>query len=229
VEKAARPAIFKGGRPSPYSFCVRSVGICGVRSRSAMSRNCWLSAAWKRTIPPFGAGSVLRPELDQRLRRHLKPTNKSWRVGETYVRVKGGGATCIGPSIPAAPPSTSCYRHGATRLRPNDCSARRSATRRMLNLVSSTQTKRQSTSGDSGNEEGRDVEAALQAPTGAVLKQGVGTGSSSHQTTGESEARFSGISGGATDDPRVRSDAHDRERASAAGEWPRRSPPELVC
>jgi transposase, IS6 family len=29
------------------------------------------------------------PEVEQRLRRHLKPTNKSWRVDETYVRVKG--------------------------------------------------------------------------------------------------------------------------------------------
>jgi transposase-like protein len=29
------------------------------------------------------------PELQQRLRRHLKPTNKSWRVDEIYVRVKG--------------------------------------------------------------------------------------------------------------------------------------------
>src|SRR5213076_313299 len=29
------------------------------------------------------------PELEQRMRRHLKPTNKSWRVDETYVRVKG--------------------------------------------------------------------------------------------------------------------------------------------
>src|ERR1019366_4122087 len=28
-------------------------------------------------------------ELEQRLRQHLKPTNKSWRVDETYVRVKG--------------------------------------------------------------------------------------------------------------------------------------------
>src|SRR6202035_2628310 len=28
------------------------------------------------------------PELQQRLRRHLKPTNKSWRVDETYIRVK---------------------------------------------------------------------------------------------------------------------------------------------
>jgi transposase, IS6 family len=29
------------------------------------------------------------PELQQRLRGHLKPTNKSWRVDETYIRVKG--------------------------------------------------------------------------------------------------------------------------------------------
>ena len=29
------------------------------------------------------------PELHRRLRRHLKPTNDSWRMDETYVRVKG--------------------------------------------------------------------------------------------------------------------------------------------
>ena len=29
------------------------------------------------------------PELEERLRRHLEPTNQSWRVDETYVRVKG--------------------------------------------------------------------------------------------------------------------------------------------
>ena len=28
-------------------------------------------------------------ELERRLRRHLKPTNDSWRVDETYIRVKG--------------------------------------------------------------------------------------------------------------------------------------------
>src|SRR6516165_604892 len=28
------------------------------------------------------------PELERRLRRHLKPTNKSWRVDETYIRAK---------------------------------------------------------------------------------------------------------------------------------------------
>jgi IS6 family transposase len=29
------------------------------------------------------------PEMEQRLRRRLKPTNESWRVDETYIRVKG--------------------------------------------------------------------------------------------------------------------------------------------
>ena len=29
------------------------------------------------------------PELEERTRPHLKPANKSWRVDETYVRVKG--------------------------------------------------------------------------------------------------------------------------------------------
>lgn len=29
------------------------------------------------------------PELDKRIRTHLQPTNNSWRVDETYVKVKG--------------------------------------------------------------------------------------------------------------------------------------------
>jgi IS6 family transposase len=29
------------------------------------------------------------PELDERVRRHLKSTNDSWRVDETYIKVKG--------------------------------------------------------------------------------------------------------------------------------------------
>jgi transposase-like protein len=29
------------------------------------------------------------PELEQRTRPHLKPTNKSWRVDETYIRIRG--------------------------------------------------------------------------------------------------------------------------------------------
>lgn len=29
------------------------------------------------------------PELDKRSRKYLKPTNDSWRVDETYIKVKG--------------------------------------------------------------------------------------------------------------------------------------------
>jgi transposase-like protein len=29
------------------------------------------------------------PELDRQIRAHLKPTNDSWRVDETYVKIKG--------------------------------------------------------------------------------------------------------------------------------------------
>jgi transposase, IS6 family len=32
---------------------------------------------------------VFGPELDKRCRPHLKPTNKSYRVDETYIKVKG--------------------------------------------------------------------------------------------------------------------------------------------
>ena len=29
------------------------------------------------------------PEIDKRTRSHLKPTNDSWKVDETYIKVKG--------------------------------------------------------------------------------------------------------------------------------------------
>ena len=54
-----------------------------------MSQNCSASAAWKWTTRQFGLGPARRSELEERLRHHLKPTTTSWRVDETYVRVKG--------------------------------------------------------------------------------------------------------------------------------------------
>ncbi len=33
------------------------------------------------------------PELDKKIRRHLKQTNDSWRVDETYIKVKDNGCT----------------------------------------------------------------------------------------------------------------------------------------
>jgi len=61
-----------------YSLSLRDVEeLINERGLEADHTTVW------RWVQRYG------PELEQRLRRHLKPTNKSWRVDETYVRVKG--------------------------------------------------------------------------------------------------------------------------------------------
>ena len=54
--------------------------MCGV---------CWPNVVSLWITPQSGVGQRFAPELDRRLRPHLKPTNLSWRVEETYVRVQG--------------------------------------------------------------------------------------------------------------------------------------------
>ena len=29
------------------------------------------------------------PEIEKKIRRHLRPTNGSWKVDETYIKIKG--------------------------------------------------------------------------------------------------------------------------------------------
>jgi transposase-like protein len=87
---ATRPAIFKWRQTEPvlilsavrwylrYSLSLRDVEeLLKERGLEADHTTVW------RWVQRYS------PELEQRLRRHLKPTNKSWRVDETYVRVKG--------------------------------------------------------------------------------------------------------------------------------------------
>src|SRR5262245_7712341 len=90
VKKPARQAIFKGRQTEPvfilcavrwylrYSLSLRDIEeLLAERGLAADHTTIW------RWVQRYG------PELEQRLRRHLKPTNKSWRVDETYIRVKG--------------------------------------------------------------------------------------------------------------------------------------------
>ena len=85
-----RPAIFKWRQTQPglilcavrwylrYSLSLRDVEeLLEERGLNVDHTTVW------RWVQCYG------PELEQRLRRHRKPTNKSWRVDETYVRVKG--------------------------------------------------------------------------------------------------------------------------------------------
>ena len=87
---ATRPTIFKWRQTEPaiilcavrwylrYSLSLRDVEeLLEERCLEADHTTVW------RWVQRYG------PELEQRLRRHLKPTNRSWRVDETYVRVKG--------------------------------------------------------------------------------------------------------------------------------------------
>ena len=90
MKQPIRPAIFKWRQTPPevilcavrwylrYSLSLRDVEeLLDERGLKADHTTVW------RWVQRYG------PELEQRLRRHLKPTNKSWRVDETYVRVKG--------------------------------------------------------------------------------------------------------------------------------------------
>jgi transposase, IS6 family len=85
-----RPAIFKWRQSEPeiilcavrwylrYSLSLRDVEELLVeRGLSADHTTVW------RWVQRYA------PELEQRMRRHLKSTNKSWRVDETYIRIKG--------------------------------------------------------------------------------------------------------------------------------------------
>jgi len=87
---ATRPTIFKWRQTEPalilcavrwylrYSLSLRDVEeLLEERGLEADYTTVW------RWVQRYG------PELEQRLRRHLKPTNKSWRVDETYLRVRG--------------------------------------------------------------------------------------------------------------------------------------------
>src|SRR6266849_4225266 len=87
---ATRSAIFKWRQTEPalilcavrwylrYSLSLRDVEeLLEERGLEADHTTVW------RWVQRYG------PEWEQRMRRHLKPTNKSWRVDETYIRVKG--------------------------------------------------------------------------------------------------------------------------------------------
>ena len=60
------------------------------RRHASRSSGCVVTfKKWPENGGSSRPGSVSCIHLEQRLRRHLKPTHKFWRVDETYVRVKG--------------------------------------------------------------------------------------------------------------------------------------------
>jgi transposase-like protein len=69
---------------------VPCAGSCGTRWRSAMSKSCSPSAVWRRITRRSGVGcNDTVPNWNSDCGVILRPTNKSWRVDETYIRVQG--------------------------------------------------------------------------------------------------------------------------------------------
>jgi transposase, IS6 family len=64
------------------------------------------------------------PELEKRIRPHLRLANDSYRVDETYIKVKGRGNTFTARSIRLVKRSTSCSAPGEINGPPSDSSAR---------------------------------------------------------------------------------------------------------
>jgi transposase, IS6 family len=84
--------LFKWRQFEPEVILLAIGWYCASRFRTATSRSFWPSVGSGWITSPSGDGSsgMLRNwSGERRLRRHLKPTNDSWRVDETYVRVKG--------------------------------------------------------------------------------------------------------------------------------------------
>ena len=148
MKKAIRPAIFKWRQTEPkliycavrwylrYSLSFRDVEE-RLRERGLEVDH---TTIW-RWVQRYG------PDLEGRLRRQRKPTNTSWRVDETYVRVKGrwcylyraldsGGATIdfVLSGLRDAGAAKRLFRKALRRMR-------FSATRYSLRRLSSSSTE----------------------------------------------------------------------------------------
>src|SRR5713101_3915743 len=134
------------------------------------------------------------PELEKRLRPRLKPTNKSWRVDETYIRVKGkwtylalslrGGGFHRGDHRLSAVGTPGC--RGGQEVLPEGfalswASHPASDQRGQAPLLSAR---------GSRTEEGRVPAPALSITPSAIFEQHLGAGPSSHQTTREGQPGF---------------------------------------
>jgi hypothetical protein len=86
---------------APELILVRCVGVVAIRSRCAMSKNCSPSGLAADHTTIWRWEQRYGPELEQRLRRHLNPTNKPWRVDEMYIRVTGRWCYLYWSWIPA--------------------------------------------------------------------------------------------------------------------------------
>ena len=193
MKKTIRPAIFKWRQTEPelilcavrwylrYSLSFRDVEeLLSERGLKADHTTIW------RWVQRYG------PELEERLRRHLKPTHRSWRVDETYVRVKvrwcylyraidSTGATIdfVLSGLRDAAAAKRLFRQGADESVASAAPGYQYGPSTPL------------WGGDFRSEAGRNPATPLPSPADPILEQHPGAGSSSDQTTREGQAGLS--------------------------------------
>jgi len=153
------------------------------------------------------------PEIQRRLRTRLRPTNASWRVDETYIRVKGKwvylyrAVDSTGATIDFL---LSAKRDAAAaeRFRAKALGGQNHPAPRVINTDNHAgyppaivQLKAE---GAFGGE--------LPASTGAISQQRLGTGSPGHQTPGARKPAFSFVLGRLAHNCRLRDDPYDPQR-----------------
>src|ERR1700730_5924197 len=76
------------------------------------------------------------PEFEKRWNRFARPAGRSWRVDETYVKIKDAGPISTVPSTKREEPSTSCCAPSGTSPRPKPSSGLLSGVRADYRLKS---------------------------------------------------------------------------------------------
>ena len=216
MKNATRPAIFKWRQTAPelilcavrwylrYSLSLRDVEeLFAERGLEADHTTIW------RWVQRYG------PELEQRLRSHLKPTNRSWRVDETYIRVQG--RWCYLYRAIDSTGATIDFLLSALR----DAAAAKRLFRMALSDPSHPQPRVINTD-----------KARLYGPAIAAVKADrrcrhrpiqylnniLEPGSSSDQTTSKGQAELSRVPSSRANDCGIRGYAHDTEGAGAVGQ-----------
>ena len=90
---------FKWRHFQPEIIFLRPVVSCVFAQLSRLGRNDDRTGIVGGSHDHLSLGSAYAPEIDKRSRPYLKQTNDSWRVDETYVKVRGSGCICIERSI----------------------------------------------------------------------------------------------------------------------------------
>ena len=153
------------------------------------------------------------PELERRLRSRLKPTSDSWRVDETYVRVKGKwvylyrAVDSTGATIDFLL-SAKCDAAAAERFLTKALGGENHPAPRVINTDKHAAYPPAIVKAESRRRSGGE----LYSSTGAVSQQRLGTGSSGDQAPSPCKSAFSLLLGSLAPDRRLRSDSHDPQR-----------------